>query len=183
MCIILWSRLQVRLCFVNLPDPLLPLPDEPLDSLEGVTPEERMKALIVSVSDHLDLHAMAWPARNAEGNLAPPPGEHVFHELAHIHDLVDEERLLSSPKLGDVYVISELPACDLCGGNARYDAVIEVNADRGGAYLCDDHYSEHGSGTLGASGDTYLMLATEVPKWVQDGCNQLLAAQGRDPLF
>ena len=126
---------------------------------------------------------MAWPARDSEGKLVAPPAEHVLHELAHIYDLVDEERLMSSPKLGDVYVDSELPKCDMCGQDARYDAIVEMNGTKGGAYLCGDHYSEHGSGTLGASGDTYLMLPEEVPDWVRDDCRRLLAEQGREPMF
>jgi hypothetical protein len=168
---------------MNLPDPLLPLPDEPLDLLEGLSAEERLKSVFASVSDHINLHAMAWPAKNLDGTLVAPPAEHVLHELAHIYELVDEERLISSPKLGDVYVDSELPACDLCGEDARYDAIVEMSGTKIGAYLCGDHYSERGSGTLGASGDTYLMLTKEVPDWVRDACNRLRAAQGREPLF
>lgn len=166
-----------------LPDPLLPLPDEPLDLPAGLTAEERLKEAFISVYDHFNLHAMAWPARDLDGKLLAPPAEHVLHELAHTYELVDEEHLLSSPKLGDVYVDSELPECDLCGRDARYDAFFEMNGTKGGAYLCSDHYSERGSGTLGASGDTYLMLTAEVPDWVRDDCNRLLAAQGREPLF
>lgn len=174
---------MTRLSFMNLPDPLLPLPDEPLDLPEGLAADERLKAAFVSVSDHVNLHAMAWPARDLDGKLVAPPAEHVLHELAHIYELVDEERLMSSPKLGDVYVDSVLPKCDLCGQDARYDAIVEMNGTKGGAYLCDGHYSERGSGTLGASGDTYLMLTAEVPDWVRVDCNRLLAAQGREPLF
>ncbi|MDI3194267.1 hypothetical protein QK290_07350 [Pseudarthrobacter sp. AL07] len=168
---------------MNLPDPLLPLPDEPLDLPEGSDTEERLKLAFVSVSDHVNLHAMAWPARDLDGKLAAPPAEHVLHELAHIYELVDEERLISSPKLGDVYVDSELPKCDLCSRDARYDAIVEMNGTKGGAFLCGDHYTELGSGTLGASGDTYLMLTAEVPDWVRDECNWLLATKGREPLF
>lgn len=126
---------------------------------------------------------MAWPARDLKGKLVAPPAEHVLHELAHINELVDEESLMSSPKLGDVYVTEELPQCDFCSKDARYDAQVTVNGTEAGAYVCGDHYSELGSGTLGASADTYLMLNEEVPEWVRDACNQLLAAQGREPLF
>lgn len=174
---------MTRVSFMTLPDPLLPLPDEPLDLAEGLSAEERLKAVFVSVFDHVNLYAMAWPARDLEGKLVAPPAEHVFHELAHIHEMVDEERLMSSPKLGDVYIDAELPKCDFCGRDARYDAIVEMNGTKGGAYLCVDHYSKRGSGTLGASGDTYLMLTAEVPDWVRDDCNRLLAAQGREPMF
>lgn len=168
---------------MNLPNPLLPLPDEPLRLPEGLAAEERLQAAFVLVSDHVNLHAMAWPARDSNGKLVAPPAEHVLHELAHIYELVDEESLISSPKLGDVYVTEELPCCNFCGSVARYDALIKMNGTRGGAYLCGDHYSELGSGTLGASGDTYLMLSAEVPAWVREDCNQLRAAQDREPLF
>lgn len=168
---------------MELPDPLLPLPDAPLDLPEGLTGEERLKAAFVAARDHVNLHAMAWPARDADGHLVAPPDEHVLHELAHAYDLVEEERLLSNPRLGDVGVVSELPECDICGQDARYDAIVEMNGTKGGASLCGVHYLIHGSGTLGASGDAYLMLDEEVPGWVQDACNRLLAAQGREPIF
>lgn len=165
---------------MTLPDPLLPMPDEVLDLPRDMSAEDRLKATFSSIYDHINLHAMAWPAKDSDGNLMPPPAEHVLHELAHVYELVDEERLLASPKLGDVHVDSELPGCDFCGEEARYDAMIEKG---GGAYMCGDHYSEYGSGTLGASGDTYLMLNVEVPVWVQDVCNQLRSTQGRGRLF
>lgn len=168
---------------MTLPDPLLPLPDAPLELPEGLAGEERLKAAFVSAIDHVNLHAMAWPARDLDGLLVAPPAEHVLHELAHAYDLVEEERLLASPRLGDVCVVSELPECNMCGQEARYDAIIEMNGRKGGAYLCGVHYLEHGSGTLGASGDAYLMLDAEVPGWVRDDCNRLLAAQGREPIF
>lgn len=165
------------------PSPLLPLPEKPTELPAGLGAEERLKAAFVCVSDHVSLHAMAWPARDLKGKLVAPPAEHVLHELAHIYELVDEESLMASPKLADVYVTDELPPCNFCSKEARYDALIKVNGLTAGAYLCGDHYSELGSGTLGASGDTYLMLNAEVPEWVRDASNQLLAAQGREPLF
>lgn len=168
---------------MNLPNPLLPLPDEPSNQQNLAGTEALENAAVVSAIDYVNLHAMAWPARDSMGNLVPPPAEHVFHDLAHVYDLVDEESLLTHPKLGVVYVDSELPSCDLCDKDARYDAIIEMHGSKGGAFLCGDHYSQHGSGTLGASGDTYLMLMAEVPDGVQKGCNELLAAQGRAPLF
>lgn len=167
---------------VELPDPLLPLPDATIELPEHLTGEDRLNAAFAAALDHVNLHAMAWPASDVHGNLAPPPDEHVLHDLAHAYELVDEERLLVNPRLGDVAVVSELPECDFCGRDARYDAVIEINDRRGGANLCGDHYRKYGSGTLGASGDAYLMHHSEVPAWVQDRCNQLLAAQGREPI-
>lgn len=58
---------------MTLPDPLLPLPDEPLHLPEGLDAEERLKAAFVAVSDHINLHAMAWPAKAADGKLVAPP--------------------------------------------------------------------------------------------------------------
>jgi hypothetical protein len=173
---------------MNLPDPLIPLPDEVLQLPENLSAEERLNAAIEAGLDHANLHAMAWPARDVNGNLKPPPDDHVLHDLAHAYDLVDEERLAISPRLGDVAVVLKLSGCDICGESARYDAILrsdEKGADGngGGAYLCPVHYLQLGSGTLGASGDAYLMLRSEVPRWVQTACNELLAAQQRDPLF
>lgn len=133
--------------------------------------------------DHVNLHAMAWPAADADGNLQPPPDAHVLHELAHANNLADEEGLLVNPRLGTVGVLTELPECDFCYEPARYDAVITVGERGGGANLCGDHYREKGSGTLGASGDAYLMLNDEVSESVRSTCNKIRAAQGKDPLF
>lgn len=126
---------------------------------------------------------MAWPARGSDGKPSPPPPEHVLHELAHQYDLADEEDLLVTPRLGTVGILSELYDCDFCGAPARYDGMVTRHERRGGAYMCADHYLEYGSGTLGASGDAYLMLWSEVPQSVQEGCNEIRRAQGKEPLF
>lgn len=183
MSLRLGPRAKAKLLLMENLDPLLPLPDATLELPKDLPSEERLKAVFIAVRDYINLHAMAWPARNKEGDLLPPPDEHILHELAHRYNLVDEESLLTNPSLGDVGVVSELPDCDYCGREARYDAIVEINGAKGGAYLCGDHYLEHGSGTLGASGDAYLMLESEVPQWVQDVCNQLLSKQGRAPVF
>lgn len=88
-----------------------------------------------------------------------------------------------NPRLGTVAVVTELPECDFCYQPGRYDAVITVGDQHGGANLCGDHYREKGSGTLGATGDTYLMRHSEVPESVQSTCNEIRAAQGKGPLF
>lgn len=168
---------------MSLPDPLLPLPDISLNIPEELPGEDQLKAAYVGVSDHVNLHAMSWPAKDRSGRLVPPPAEHVLHDLAHAYNLVEEERLFESPRLGDVTVVTELPGCGMCDEEARYDAAVEVAGGAAGVFLCDAHYLEHGSGTLGATGDTYLMLFEEVPQAVQDDCNVLLAAQQRQPIF
>lgn len=167
----------------DAPDPLVRLPEEQIAVPSGLSGDELLKAVFTRAIDHVNLHAMAWPAADAGGNLVPPPDSHVLHDLAHAHDLADEEDLMVNPRLGTVAVIPELPECDFCLLSARYDAVITVGDRRGGASLCDDHYREKGSGTLGASGDAYLMLRSEVSESVQATCNQIRAAQGKDPLF
>jgi len=168
---------------MSIPDPLLPLPDMPLNLPQELSGEDQLKAAFVSASDHVNLHAMAWPAKDRNGRLVPPPAEHVLHDLAHAYSLVEEERLFESPRLGDVTVVTELPECGMCVEKGRYDAIVEVRGEKAGAFLCNAHYLEYGSGTLGASGDTYLMLFGEVPQSVQKDCNILLEAQGRQPMF
>lgn len=167
----------------DVPDPLLRLPNERLAVPPGLSGDDLLDVMFAQVLDHVNLHAMAWPAADADGNLVPPPDEHVLHDLAHAHDLADEEDLMVNPRLGTVAVVSELPECDFCHLPARYDAVITVGERRGGANLCGDHYRAKGSGTLGASGDSYLVLHTEVSESVQSRCNEIRAAQGKDPLF
>lgn len=41
----------------------------------------------------------------------------------------------------------------------------------------------HGSGTLGATGDVYLMLWNEVPPDVRTVCDELTASLGRPSLW
>jgi len=164
-------------------DPLLPLPETPINLPAQLDGAERFdEAIRVAVSD-ANLIAMAWPAKNSEGELVPPPHDHVLHELVHAHHLVDDEKLLASPRLGDVAFLSELPACFVCNSQARYDARVETRGVQVSGYLCGHHYLQIGSGTLGASGDSYLMLYSEVPLEVQRECNNMLAVQGRDPIF
>lgn len=126
---------------------------------------------------------MAWPAKDEHGRLVPPPDQHVLHELAHSYELADEEDLLVNPRLGTVAVVPKLYPCDVCGRPARYDAHLTVGGSSSGAWLCPPHYLERGSGTLGAGADCYVMLSSEVPEPVKESCNQIRAAQGKDPLF
>lgn len=62
-------------------------------------------------------------------------------------------------------------------------ATISVGDRKCGAYLCTDHYLARGLGTLGASGDSYLMLMSEVPDSVRATCNEIRSAQGKTPIF
>ena len=149
----------------DVPDPLLRLPDEQIAVPPGLNRDALLEAVFTQALDHVNLHAMAWPATDADGKLVPPPDAHVLHDLAHAHDLADEEDLVINPRLGTVAVVTELPECDFCYEPARYDAVVTVGGSTG-ANLCGDHYREKGSGTLGASGDAYLMLHTEVSESV-----------------
>lgn len=165
-------------------DPLLRLPDEQIAIPSDLEGEDRLNAAFEAVLDHVNLHAMAWPAKDVSGQLVSPPLEHVLHELAHQYELADEDDLLVSPRLGTVAIIPELPECDLlCGGPARYDVLLRDGDREAGAYICSDHYLERGSGTLGASGDTYLMRSSEVPEEVRSTCNEIRAAQGMEPIF
>lgn len=168
---------------MSIPDPLLRLPDEQITVPPDLEGEDLLNAVFAATVDHINLHAMAWPAKDASGQLAPPPPEHVLHELAHQYELAEEEDLLVNPRLGTVGVVSELPECDVCGIPARYDATIRIGDRTGGANLCSEDYLHRGSASLGASGDAYLMLWSEVPEPVQVTCNEIRAAQGKEPLF
>lgn len=132
--------------------------------------------------DHMNLGAMVWPARGPDGVLRPPPDEHVLDHLARSNELVDEVRALSTLSAGTVAVVVDLPSCDVCGWVARYDATVEVSGGTGGAYLCRDCYNERGSGSLGASGDVYLMRLDEVSDWVRDRYDAVARSRGKSPL-
>lgn len=169
---------------VDPPDPLLRLPDEPIDlPPSGLSGQQRLETAFRVAIDHVNLHAMAWPAKDSNGKLSPQPPGQVLHELAHQYDLADEEDLLVTPRLGTVGILTKLFSCSFCDALARYDGMDPSGDRRAGAYMCADHYLGYGSGTLGASGDAYLMLWSEVPQSVQEACNEIRRAQRKDPLF
>ena len=159
-------------------------PDASIEVPSGLAGDDRLRHVRDQIADHLNFNAMAWPARNNHGVLIPPPDEHVLHELAHDYDLASEEDLLTHPRVRTVGFVAELMDCDLCSAPARYDAHVEAgNGVTGGAYLCDDHYLAHGSGTLGAGGDSYIMLRSEIPDHIRSTCNEIRRSQGLAPVF
>lgn len=162
---------------------MLPQPPDELQIPRNLTGEARLRWVFEAALDHMNLHAMAWPARDRHGSLQPPPDDHVLDHLARADDLVDEERAGSTISAGTVAVLEHLPSCDLCGEEeARYDGTIEVSGRTGGAYMCSDCYEEHGSGSLGASGDVYLMTFAEVSDWVRDRYDTVAGSRGKPPL-
>jgi hypothetical protein len=79
-----------------------------------------------------------------------------------------------------VFVASELPDCDFCAADGgRYDAKI----DGVSGLACSLCYDAEGSGSLGASGDGYLMLAMEVPEGVREICDELRRRQGKSGIW
>ncbi len=163
-------------------DPLLPQPPDELHVPGHLTGEDRIRWVFEAAVDHVNFNAMAWPARDRSGTLQPPPDEHVLDGLARANDLVDEERALSTISAGTVTVVTDLPSCDLCNQEARYDATIEVSGRSGGAFLCPACYEMRGSGSLGASGDVYLMRIDEVSDWVRQRYDAVAASIGKPPL-
>lgn len=65
----------------DVPDPLLRLPNERIAVPPGLSGDELLEAVFTHAIDHVNLHAMAWPAADADGNLLPPPDAHVLHDL------------------------------------------------------------------------------------------------------
>lgn len=165
-------------------DPLIPPPDDSWFAVPNVGPDEDPDlALTEAVSDYFNFNAIAWPATNTAGALVPPPQEHVLDYLARSYDLVAEERTLVRPAASTVVVMSELPFCNLCGQPARYDGKLTVDGEKANAFACTRCYESHGSGTLGATGDAYLMTLDEVPPDVRAVCDELTAAVGRPSLW
>lgn len=64
----------------DVPDPLLRLPNEQIAVPTGLSGDERLEAVLIHALDHVNLHAMAWPAADGNGNLVPPPDAHVLHD-------------------------------------------------------------------------------------------------------
>jgi hypothetical protein len=155
---------------------------EPPADLQG---EELQRWIFEAAVDHMNIHAMVWPARDSAGQLVPPPPEHVLDHLARANDLADEDDINRTSGAGTVAVLTPLPQCDLCEHyEARYDARLETGAGRPvPAFVCPDCYARDGSGSLGASGDVYLMMDSEVPPEVRAICNEIRARSGKKPLF
>lgn len=57
----------------------------------GLSGDELLETVLRQVLDHVNLHAMACRAVDADGNPVPPPDAQVF---AHAAELADEEDLL-----------------------------------------------------------------------------------------
>lgn len=168
---------------VDANDPLIPPPDD--TAFEPVMPgEDPIEAGARRVSDYFNMAAMAWPARDATGQLVPPPPEHVLDSLARSYDLVEEEQAQVRPAAGTVTVIPQLPVCDFCGGqNARYDGHLKSGDQSIAGMACSDCYGRAGLESLGATGDVYLMTKADVPKEVRAVCDELTARLGRPSLW
>jgi len=168
---------------VDATDPLIPPPSEHGWFRSPGSGDDPLEAVAEAISDYVNFNALVWPARDASGQLKPPPVEHVLDRLARSEDLVPEEQALTRPAAGTVAVIGRLPDCDLCGHPARYDGQLTVNGTKAAAFACPTCYDEYGSGALGATGDVYLMTWTEVPSEVRRVCDELTAQLGRPSLW
>lgn len=169
---------------VDASDPLIPPPDAGWLAVPAIAPhQDPERALAEAVFDYFNFNALAWPARDASGALVPPPDEHVLDRLARAEELVSEEQTQVRPEAGTVTVMSTLHTCDLCFLPARYDAKLTVDEMKVFGFACPDCYGRHGSGTLGASGDTYMMTWDEVSPEVRAVCDELTASLGRPSLW
>lgn len=58
--------------------------------------------------------------------------------------------------------VYEIPTCDFCKGEFRArDAVYDGRTAYGWAYMCQQHWDEHGPGTLGIGHGQRLVLSRE----------------------
>lgn len=171
---------------MNPNDPLLTAPTEGWGVRRPEPGEDPLRIGLESVVDYLDMTAMSWPARDAEGRLVPPPDEHVLDHLSRSHALVDDDESNSRPAGPyTVECVSGLPECELCrGADARYYGHF-VNQEAGpGRRLCAACYVDRCSGRLGsATGDLYLMTYDEVPQAVRDICDAITTRQARPSLW
>lgn len=171
---------------MNADDPLIPAP-----STDGWFPpagngEDALERGYANALDYFSFNAIAWPAKNAAGDLVAPPDEHVLDYLARAHDLVDEETAAVRPSASTVAVVSTLHFCNLCDDpdvRARYDARLTVKDVTATGFACERCYDACGGGILGASGDTYLLTLHEVSQAVRDVCNELTTRLDRPSLW
>jgi hypothetical protein len=165
-------------------DPLLPSPDSsawinPLDNtgdgLEGATSE---------VIDYFEASTIVFPARDRQGQLAPPPDEHVLDYLARSHSLVDEIEALARPSAGTVCVLDTLPLCDLCHREeARYDTYVVRDGHRTGCFLGPNCFADRGENRLGTGQAVYMMTYAEVSPEVRRVCDVLCRRYGQPSLW
>jgi hypothetical protein len=161
-------------------DPLLPMPNlEPWISDEV---ELDIRRVAGQVADFYSFHSLVWPARDAAGQLIPPPDEHLFDHLVHSYLLLPEDEIRDRIPADTVCVMSTLPRCDVCGGVGRYDGVIATSGGVNG-YMCTGCFAVGGSGQLGTSEATYLMAADEVPEVVRDICDEICRRTARPSIW
>jgi hypothetical protein len=166
----------------DLPPLLMSAPEKMLTVPSGLSPDEKLNAVMRAALDYLDENAWAWPARDDDGRFAPPPDDHVRHHLAVSYDLGEEEEIAILPAMHTVAVVDELRECLHCLRPGRYDAYVVLGDRKTHARLCEQHYERDGSGVLGSTGDVYLMLWDEVPAEVQSDVNAHMVARGREPM-
>ena len=169
---------------MNADDPLIPGPDGDGWLTRPVPGQDPMEAAMEAIADYMNFNAIAWPARAADGNLGPPPDEHVLDSLARSEGLVSEEETQVRPAAGTVAVVAALPDCDVCGVlPARIDGRVLSNEELVAVFACAACYDDYGQGSLGASGDVWLMLKSEVSPEVRAVCDELSARLGRPSLW
>lgn len=168
---------------MNPEDLLIPPPDFD-DVPVGPGSGDALLDGFVRVSDYFNLNAIAWPAFTPDGRLNAPPDDHVSDQIARAHDLAPDDLAAARPSASTVAVVSQLPGCDQCGEDARFDAILRTGDRHLGANLCADCYRLDGSGTLGAgNGDVYLLLFDEVSPAVRAACDEVAASLGKPSLW
>ncbi len=168
---------------MNANDPLLPAPDAEPWMISPRPGEDPIRASAAGVVDYFFAHQLRWPARNAEGELMPPPPEHVLDCLARAFDLVSEDDIQTHPEAGTVAVVSRLHPCGLCGAAARYDGYVQQGASRLACFMCPRCFDARSSGVLGVGENVYLLQMEEVPAEVRAICDELTGRQGRPSLW
>jgi hypothetical protein len=66
-----------------------------------------------------------------------------------------------------------LPACDVCGRQARFDGPDRLSGTRG--WWCRRCFAEHSIGLVGGAGGVYLLLPDETPDEAREICEALAA--------
>lgn len=165
-------------------DPLLPAPDDVGWIRRPEPGQDPLDAAIEGVFDYINFNAVAWPVWDESGRLVTPPPEHVLDALARSYELAPEQEILTRPGAHTVSVVMTLPVCDLCQDTeARFDGQLDVGGSSAGAFFCSSCYAARGLGTLGATGDVYLMTYGEVPEDVRAICDEITARQGRESIW
>jgi hypothetical protein len=146
-------------------------------------------------ADGIVKHASRGWSAVIDGQLTPPPPEHVLDHLVRHYVIPDDAEfefaeLLLTTAPTTVALIDQLPLCDLCAHEgrpatpARYDACASRRGGGPWAYMCGDCFMMRSSQMLGLGLGQYLITRSDLDEGMRsafDSARNHWIARGADP--